>query len=103
MSQVTIKYCRPCGYIRHAESVAAMIRESTGGTVELVPGFFGVFKIWVGDQLVFDKRDSRGLLGKLGFGYLPTPDELADLVVRRLGTERSTKPAAMSSGTRSGE
>lgn len=92
MNRIKIKYCRPCGYLRHAEALASKLGGSPNSEVELVPGNFGVFKIWCDGQLVFDKRDSRGILGKLGFGYLPSPDFLADLVCRKVGRGSSPSP-----------
>lgn len=77
---VRIKYCRPCGYLERAERLAEKLRCATAANVELVPGNFGVFKIWVNGELVFDKRQTRGILGKLGFGDVPSDEELVDRV-----------------------
>jgi hypothetical protein len=51
-----------------------------GASVTIEKGNFGVFKIWREDQLVFDKRQTRGLLGKLGFGTLPSDETLVKLL-----------------------
>lgn len=74
--RVTIKYCRPCGYLKRAEQLAERLRAYPDVSVELTPGSMGVFKIWADDHLVFDKRTTRGLLGKIGLGRVPSDEEL---------------------------
>lgn len=77
---VRIKYCVPCGYRRHAERLAELFQNRLKASVTLEKGSFGVFKIWRDDQLVFDKRLTRGWLGKLGFGTLPSDETLVKLL-----------------------
>lgn len=84
-----IKFCRPCGYRTHAYRLASLARDRLGVSAELVGGSFGVFKVWVGERLVFDKRQTRGILGKIGFGRLPPDDELLALIASAVGP-RST-------------
>lgn len=74
--EVRIKYCKPCGYLKRAEQLAERLRRECEANVTLEPGNFGVFKVWVDGTLVFDKRQTGGLLGKLGFGPIPSDDEL---------------------------
>jgi selT/selW/selH-like putative selenoprotein len=76
--KLRIQYCGACGYRRTAERLAAKIRDRLGIEAELVRGWFGVFRVWVDDRVVFDKRWTRGLLGKLGFGRIPPDEEIMD-------------------------
>lgn len=85
--KVTIKYCKPCGYLKRAEALAERFRRDCKADVTLVPGTFGVFKVWVDDRLIFDKRDTRGVLGKLGFGAIPSDDE----ILSRVQSEQATQ------------
>lgn len=73
--RVRIRYCGPCGYRGRAEALARIIQDRSGYAVTLERGNFGVFKVWLGERLLFDKRSTRGWLGKLGFGKIP-PDEV---------------------------
>lgn len=82
MKPVTIKYCAPCGYRARAERLAERLREELGRESRLVPGNFGVFKVWDGDRLVFDKRRTRPPLGWIGLGAIPGDDILMSLVER---------------------
>jgi selenoprotein W-related protein len=65
MSDVTIIYCRPCGYEKRARDVAAALREQLALDATLVPGKGGVFKIKVGDKTVASRAK----------GYFPGPDD----------------------------
>lgn len=82
--RVEIKYCRPCGYRALAEELATRVRAETGIEATLTPGNFGVFKVWVDGQLVFDKRATRGWLGRLGFGEIPNLAQLTETITSRL-------------------
>lgn len=77
---VRIKYCVPCGYRRRAERLAELIGARLNEPVELEKGNFGVFKVWRGERLVFDKRNTRGWLGKVGFGKLPLDSEILQML-----------------------
>lgn len=80
MVHVRIRYCGPCGYRGRAEALGQVIQNRFRCEVRLEAGNFGVFKVWVGDRLVFDKRSTRGWLGKLGFGEIPPDDVICDLL-----------------------
>ena len=56
--QVRIRYCRPCRYRLRAENLADLIRRTFGSEVVLEPGNFGVFKVWVDGDLVFDGEEA---------------------------------------------
>ncbi|MBY0586671.1 Rdx family protein [bacterium] len=88
---IRIKYCVPCGYRKHAERLASLFRSRLAADVVLETGSFGVFKIWRDDILVFDKRDTRGWLGKLGFGLLPNDETLVKLLANK--TSPSVRPS----------
>jgi selenoprotein W-related protein len=52
MSDVSIIYCRPCGYETRAKEVAAALRERLSVDAKLVPGSGGIFEVKVGDRTV---------------------------------------------------
>lgn len=52
MNDVSIIYCRPCGYEKRAKDAAAALRERLAIEVKLVPGTGGVFEVTVGDKVV---------------------------------------------------
>jgi selenoprotein W-related protein len=70
MSDVTIIYCRPCGYEKRAKDVAAALRDQLAVDAALVPGKGGVFEIKVGDKTV----------AKRGSGYFPGPEDVVAAV-----------------------
>ncbi|QDU61100.1 Rdx family protein [Planctomycetes bacterium Pan216] len=78
---VRIKYCQPCGYRRYAEELAGHYPDAE---LSFVPGFFGVFKVWIDDRLVFDRYQTGGVLGRVGLNRLPTPAEIHDHIRREL-------------------
>jgi selenoprotein W-related protein len=56
MPNVTIVYCRPCGYEKRATEAAAALRKQLGQESNLVPGKGGIFQVKVGDR---DCRQSQ--------------------------------------------
>jgi selenoprotein W-related protein len=52
MSNVSIIYCRPCGYEKRAKDVAAALRAELSVDAKLVPGSGGIFEVKVGDKTV---------------------------------------------------
>ena len=70
MSDVTIVYCRPCGYEKRARDVAAALREQLALDATLVPGRDGVFEIKLGEKIV----------AKRAKGYFPGPDDVVAAV-----------------------
>lgn len=52
MSNVSIVYCRPCGYEKRAKDAASALREHLKIDATLVPGTGGVFEVRVGDKVV---------------------------------------------------
>lgn len=58
MTEIEIEYCVPCGLLDNAIETQHALLEEYGrdiDTVSLKPGHGGVFKVRVGDELVFDK------------------------------------------------
>lgn len=52
MSDVTIVYCRPCGYEKRAKEAAAALRRQLALEADLVAGKDGVFQVKLGDRIV---------------------------------------------------
>lgn len=52
MNDVSITYCRPCGYEKRAKDAASALRERLSVEARLVPGTGGVFEVKVGDRIV---------------------------------------------------
>ncbi|TAN58857.1 MAG: SelT/SelW/SelH family protein [Rhodospirillales bacterium] len=52
MSDVSIIYCRPCGYEKRAKEAAVELKNKLGIEAMLVPGAGGVFEVKVGEQTV---------------------------------------------------
>lgn len=51
MADVSIIYCRPCGYEKRAREAAALLRERLAIDAILVPGT-GIFEVKVGEHTV---------------------------------------------------
>jgi selenoprotein W-related protein len=56
MPEVSITYCKPCGYLRRAEDVAAELQKQLGIAATLVPGKGGIFQVQVDGKVVARKR-----------------------------------------------
>lgn len=52
MTDVSIIYCRPCGYEKRAREVAMALQRQLGIVADLVPGKGGVFEVSVGGKTV---------------------------------------------------
>ncbi len=70
MSEVSIVYCRPCGYEKRAKALAAALRERLAVDAKLVPGRLGSFEVKVGDRTV----------AKRTMGHFPDADEVVAAV-----------------------
>ncbi|WP_076864367.1 SelT/SelW/SelH family protein [Bradyrhizobium mercantei] len=55
MTDLSITYCRPCGYEKRAREAAALLRERLGLEAKLVPGKGGIFEVAL-DGKVIAKR-----------------------------------------------
>jgi selenoprotein W-related protein len=56
MADVSIIYCRPCGYEKRAKDVARALREQLGIEAKLVAGSGGIFEVKVGDTTVAKRK-----------------------------------------------
>jgi selenoprotein W-related protein len=56
MTEVSITYCKPCGYLRRAEDAAAELQKQLGIAATLVPGKGGIFQVQVDGKVVAKKR-----------------------------------------------
>ena len=70
MSDVTIVYCRPCGYEKRAKDAAVALRRHLGLEPDLVPGKGGIFQVKLGDRIVASRSK----------GHFPGPDEIVAAV-----------------------
>ena len=52
MTDVSIVYCKPCGYEKRAADAAAELRKQLNVNARLVPGKGGIFEVRVGDRVV---------------------------------------------------
>ncbi|WP_038970778.1 Rdx family protein [Bradyrhizobium genomosp. III] len=70
MSDVTIIYCRPCGYEKRAKEAAVALHRQLGLESDLVPGKGGVFQVKLGDRIVASRSK----------GHFPDGDEIVAAV-----------------------
>ena len=56
MPDVSITYCKPCGYLRRAEDAAAELKKELGVDATLIPGTGGIFQVQVDGKVVAKKR-----------------------------------------------
>jgi selenoprotein W-related protein len=68
MSDVSIVYCKPCGYERRAAEAAAELRKQLRVDAALVPGKGGIFEVQVDGKVVTKRKQ----------GYFP---DAKDIVV----------------------
>ena len=70
MKNVSITYCKPCGYERRAADAAAALQKELALAATLVPGTGGIFEVRVGDEVV----------AKRGKGHFPDTAEIVAAV-----------------------
>lgn len=73
---VTIHYCPTCGFRQHAETIGDALRSECGANVALREAFWGTFRIERDGAEIFNRWRTRGLLGRIGCGRMPTPAEI---------------------------
>ena len=78
--RVKIHYCRTCGFREQAEAIAEVLNQTLDAKTELREGFWGTFRIECDGEEIFNRWKSRGILGRLGLGRNPLPEEIARLV-----------------------
>jgi selenoprotein W-related protein len=59
MPDVSITYCKPCGYERRATDTAAALQRELNVAAKLIPGAGGVFDVKVGGKVVASKMSGR--------------------------------------------
>jgi len=75
MPDVSIVYCRPCGYEKRAKAAADVLRERLGIEAKLVPGTGRIFQVRVGDKTVAERASS----------HFPGADEIVEAVAAARG------------------
>ncbi len=78
--QVTIYYCPPCRLRKPAEDIAQAIERKLGLEAQIREGFWGAFRVEWGGEVIFNRWKDRGWRGRLGFGAVPTPEEILNLL-----------------------
>ena len=76
MTDVSIIYCKPCGYEKRAADTAAALRTQLKLDANLIPGRGGIFEVRVGDQVV----------AKREHGHFPDNQEVVAAVSSALRT-----------------
>jgi selT/selW/selH-like putative selenoprotein len=71
MADVSIIYCRPCGYEKRAKEAAAALRKQLAVEAKLVAGSGGIFEVKVGDRIVAKRTkehfpDATGIVKAVG-------------------------------------
>jgi selenoprotein W-related protein len=56
MPDVSITYCKPCGYQQRAADAAAELRKQLGIDATLIPGKGGIFEVQVDGKAVARKK-----------------------------------------------
>jgi len=82
-SEVTIHYCKTCGFLEHAEKIGDVLKSELKLDVRLQEGFWGTFRIEQDDSEVYNRWKTRGILGRIGLGRTPTPAEILNLFKAR--------------------
>lgn len=79
-TKITIYYCPPCGLRKPAERIAEALERELSLGADLHEGFWGTFRVECDGEVIFNRWKDRGWLGRLGFGAVPTPEEIVALV-----------------------
>jgi selenoprotein W-related protein len=79
VTDISIVYCKPCGYEGRASDAAAELRRAIGVTAKLVPGKGGIFEVQVGSKVVAQRAK----------GHFPDAAEIVAAVSAALTTGRS--------------
>ena len=74
MTDVSIIYCKPCGYEKRAADAAAELRKRLDVTAKLVPGTGGIFEVQVDGKVV----------AKRAKGHFPDAAEITAAVAAAL-------------------
>ena len=91
---VRIHYCRRCGFSEPAEAIARALGADLGLSTVLCPAFWGSFRIEFSGREVYNRWRTRGILGRLGMGHTPTPEEIVALLAGLSEKSPPVQPAA---------
>lgn len=86
MAEIEIEYCVPCGLLDPAVNTQRALLEEFGrdvDSVRLTTGHGGVFKVFVGNDLVFDKDEQGNELDL---------DAIVEAVDERIAAEAEGSP-----------
>lgn len=59
MTDVSIVYCKPCGYQKRAADAAAELQRQLGVAASLVPGKGGIFEVQVEGNVVATRKQGH--------------------------------------------
>lgn len=94
--QITIYYCPPCRLREPAERIAEALERELSLGAEIREGFWGTFRVECDGVVIFNRWKDRGWLGRLGFGAVPTPEEILALVRQHLPAHQLDNPVQVS-------
>lgn len=93
---ILIWYCRTCGFEALAKQISeALSREFGAGfglKIECRPSYWGCFRIEHQGIEIFNRWKTRGWRGRFGFGRVPSPDEVIELIRERLDSGKPQNP-----------
>ncbi|MCA9070129.1 MAG: Rdx family protein [Planctomycetaceae bacterium] len=95
-AKITIYYCPPCGLRKPAERIAEALERELSLGAEIREGFWGTFRVECDGEVIFNRWKDRGWLGRLGFGAVPTPEEIVVLVRQHLPADQPENPVRVS-------
>lgn len=75
MNDITITYCKPCGYDRRAAEAADALQRDLSVAARLVPGKGGIFEVRVNGEVV----------AKRAKGHFPDTAEIVGSVSAAIG------------------
>ena len=80
--RVEVVYCTQCRWLLRAAWLAQELLTTFAaelGEVALVPGTGGIFEVWIGDQLIWSRREQ---------GRFPEAKEIKQLIRDRIAPEK---------------
>ena len=84
---VRIHYCSLCGFAEHAEAIAQAVSAELGLATDLQEAVWGTFRVEWSGQEIYNRWRTRGILGRLGMGRTPTPEEIVLLLTDVTGSQ----------------
>ena len=90
---VRIHYCSLCGFAEHAEAIAQAVSAELGLATDLQEAVWGTFRVAWSGQEIYNRWRTRGILGRLGMGRTPTPEEIVLLLTDVTGSQPAQSAA----------